>query len=75
MTCASGKLKTEFTSPIAKSTSPELSDTTFFAHCHNHHNINNNDNDDDNVDVSRISPNLIIQLYVYLLHLPEHNNF
>ena len=28
-----GKLKTEFTSPIAKSTSPGLSDTTFFAHC------------------------------------------
>ena len=27
----SGKLKTEFTSPIAKSTSPGLSDTTFFA--------------------------------------------
>ena len=26
-----GKLKTEFTSPIAKSTSPGLSDTTFFA--------------------------------------------
>ena len=31
MTCQSGKLKTEFTSPIAKSTSPGLSDTTFFA--------------------------------------------
>ena len=28
-----GKLKTEFTSPIAKSTSPGLSDSTFFAHC------------------------------------------
>ena len=27
----SGKLSTEFTSPIAKSTSPRLSDTTFFA--------------------------------------------
>ena len=26
-----GKLKTEFASPIAKSTSPKLSDTTFFA--------------------------------------------
>ena len=26
-----GKLRTEFTSPIAKSTSPRLSDTTFFA--------------------------------------------
>ena len=25
-----GKLKTEFTSPMAKSTSPVLSDTTFF---------------------------------------------
>ena len=31
ITCPSGKLKTEFTSPIAKSTSPRLSDTTFFA--------------------------------------------
>ena len=31
--CPSGKLKTEFTSPIAKSTSPGLWDTTFFAHC------------------------------------------
>ena len=30
-TCPSGKLITEFTSSIAKSTSPELSDTTFFA--------------------------------------------
>ena len=29
-TCPSGKLITEFTSPIAKSTSPGLSDTTFF---------------------------------------------
>ena len=29
--CPSGKLSTEFTSPIAKSTSPGLSDTTFFA--------------------------------------------
>ena len=28
-----GKLRTEFTSPIAKSTSPRLSDTTFFAPC------------------------------------------
>ena len=28
--CPSGKLSTEFTSPIAKSTSPGLSDTTFF---------------------------------------------
>ena len=27
-----GKLKTEFTSPMAKSTSPVLSDTTFFLH-------------------------------------------
>ena len=32
-TCPSGKLRTEFTSPTAKSTSPRLSDTTFFAHC------------------------------------------
>ena len=32
-TCRSGKLITEFTSPIAKSTSPALSDTTFFARC------------------------------------------
>ena len=30
-TCPLGKLKTEFTSPIAKSTSPGLLDTTFFA--------------------------------------------
>ena len=30
-TCPLGKLITEFTSPIAKSTSPGLSDTTFFA--------------------------------------------
>ena len=29
--CPSGKLRTEFTSPIVKSTSPRLSDTTFFA--------------------------------------------
>ena len=33
ITCPSGKLSTEFTSPIAKSTSPALSDTTFFARC------------------------------------------
>ena len=32
ITCPSGKLKTYFTSPIAKSTSPGLLDTTFFAH-------------------------------------------
>ena len=32
-TCLSGKLITEFTSPIAKSTSPRLMNTTFFAHC------------------------------------------
>ena len=31
--CPSGKLSTEFTSPIAKSTSPGLSDTAFFARC------------------------------------------
>ena len=31
-TCLSGKLRTEFTSLIAKSTSPRLVDTTFFAH-------------------------------------------
>ena len=30
-TCPSGELSTDFTSPIAKSTSPGLSDTTFFA--------------------------------------------
>ena len=30
-TCPSGKLITEFTSPIAKSSSPGLSDTAFFA--------------------------------------------
>ena len=34
ITCPSGKLKTEFTSPIAKSTSPGLLDTTFFACCY-----------------------------------------
>ena len=33
-TCSSGKLTTEFTSLIAKSTSPGLSDTTFFARCY-----------------------------------------
>ena len=32
-TCVSVKLRTEFTSLIAKSTSPWLSDTTFFACC------------------------------------------
>ena len=32
-TCPSGKLITEFTSLIAKFTSPGLSDTTFFARC------------------------------------------
>ena len=32
-TCPWGKLITEFTSPIAKSTSPGLSDVTFFARC------------------------------------------
>ena len=32
-TYPSGKLSTEFISPIAKSTSPGLSDTTFFARC------------------------------------------
>ena len=31
--CLSGKLRTEFTSPIAKSTSPGLTDTSFFARC------------------------------------------
>ena len=31
LTCLLGKLITEFSSPIAKSTSPGLSDTTFFA--------------------------------------------
>ena len=36
-TCSSGKLKTEFTGPKPKSTSPRLSNTTFFACwiCHN----------------------------------------
>ena len=34
-TCPSGKLIIEFTSPIAKSTSPGLSDTTFFARWRN----------------------------------------
>ena len=33
ITCQSGKLKTDFTSLIAKSTNPGLWDTTFFAHC------------------------------------------
>ena len=32
-TCPLGKLRTEFTSPIVKSTSPRLSDSTFFARC------------------------------------------
>ena len=32
-TCPSGKLITTFSSPIAKPTSPGLSDTTFFARC------------------------------------------
>ena len=32
-TCPSGKSRTGFTSPIAKSSSPGLSDTTFFARC------------------------------------------
>ena len=32
ITCPSGKLKTEFTSPIAKSTSHGLSDTNFTLH-------------------------------------------
>ena len=32
-TCPLGKLITEFPSPIAKSSSPGLSDTTFFARC------------------------------------------
>ena len=31
-TCSSGKFRTEFTNQIAKSTSPRLSQTTFFAH-------------------------------------------
>ena len=31
--CRSGKLRTEFTSPIVKSAGPRLSDITFFAHC------------------------------------------
>ena len=31
--CPSGKLRTKFTSPIAKSTSPRLLDMTFFVHC------------------------------------------
>ena len=36
-TCTSGKLRTKITSPIAKSTSPRLSDTTFFARWLNFH--------------------------------------
>ena len=43
-TCPSGKLITEFTSPIAKSTSPTLSDTTFFARCGGSGNNDSNDN-------------------------------
>ena len=43
-TCPSGKLITEFTSPIAKSTSPRLWDTTFFARCGG---SGNNDGNDD----------------------------
>ena len=34
MTCILGKLRTEFTCPVAKSTSLRLSETTFFAHRH-----------------------------------------
>ena len=33
-TCPSGKLRTKITSPIAKSTSSGLLDTTFFARCY-----------------------------------------
>ena len=33
-TCPLGKLRTKVTSPIAKSSSPRLSDSTFFARCH-----------------------------------------
>ena len=33
ITCPSGKLKTEFNSPIEKFTSPGLSDISFFARC------------------------------------------
>ena len=33
-TCLSGKLRTKITSPIAKFSSPRLSDTTFFARWH-----------------------------------------
>ena len=36
VTCPSGKLRTEFTNLIAKSTSPGLWDTTFFACCYLH---------------------------------------
>ena len=32
-TCQSGKLRTEFTSLIAKSSNPRLLDMAFFAHC------------------------------------------
>ena len=32
-TCPLGKLRTKVTSPVTKSTSPGLSDTTFFARC------------------------------------------
>ena len=32
LTYPSGKLRTEFTSPVTNSTSPGLCDTTFFAH-------------------------------------------
>ena len=35
-TCPSGKLRTKITSPTAKSTSPGLSDTTFFARWSSH---------------------------------------
>ena len=43
-TCMSGKLITEFTNPIAKFTSPGLSDTTFFSRCLLSNNNNNNNN-------------------------------
>ena len=35
ITSPSGKIKTEFTNPIAKSTCPRLLDTTFLARCNN----------------------------------------
>ena len=49
---------------MAKSTSPELSDTTFFARCNgynnNDHNNSNNNNDNNNNNVFFLFPKLVV---------------